>query len=261
MDGLATEAFIDLVNRDEPAIELDVGMLLIATHARPGLDFARQRRRLDELAAGIAEPTIDALRRHVYGDQGFIGDPDVMDLRCSFLPDVLDRKRGLPISLGVLLIELGRRAGIPLVGVGMPGHFLLRPAVASGVFLDPTAAARAMDERACRDLFGRIHPGARWDRALLADNGPREVLARVLANLKHAYAARHDAAATLWVTRLRAAIPGVGLQEQVELAEALATLGRYGEAADTLEVVAATAPGEAAQRMASRVRTLRSRLN
>src|SRR3546814_4479768 len=83
--------------------------------------------RLDALAAGVAEPTVEALTAHLFGVEAFAGDTDsYFDPRNSLLSDVLDRRLGIPITLAVVAIEVGRRCGVPLVGIGMPGHFLVR---------------------------------------------------------------------------------------------------------------------------------------
>ncbi|HMC70976.1 MAG TPA: transglutaminase-like domain-containing protein, partial [Mycobacteriales bacterium] len=122
----ATERFVEVVAGREPALPLDEIAFLIAAHAHGGLDVDAQLTRLDELADQVRDPTLDGLRRLLFRDLGFTGNEgDYYDARNSFLDDVLDRRTGIPISLAVLTMEVGRRVGVPLAGVSMPGHFLL----------------------------------------------------------------------------------------------------------------------------------------
>ena len=125
-----TARFTELVQTPEAEWALDEASFLIATHARPDLDLPAQLARLDELAAQAGEPTLDGLRRLLFRDLGFSGNEvDYYDPRNSFLDEVLDRRTGIPITLAVVMLEVGRRLGVPLAGVSMPGHFLVRDKV------------------------------------------------------------------------------------------------------------------------------------
>jgi hypothetical protein len=116
-----TERFRALVHGPEVSLPLDEAALLIAAHAEPGLDLDAELARLDELAAGVANPTLDGLRRHLFGELGFRGaDHDYDDPRNSYLHVVVERRVGIPISLSVLLMEVGRRIGVPLAGCPCP---------------------------------------------------------------------------------------------------------------------------------------------
>src|SRR5204862_32917 len=126
----ATGRFADLVNGREAELPVDEAALLIAAHAYPELDVAEQLARLDALALWCFAPTLDALVEHLFVDEDFHGNADdYYDPRNSFLNDVLDRRVGIPITLSVLTMEVGRRIGVPVAGVSMPGHFLLRDRV------------------------------------------------------------------------------------------------------------------------------------
>ncbi len=123
----ATDAFIALVQGPENALHLDHAALLLAAHAEPGLDVGAQLDRIDDLAARCPAPTLDGVRGLLFEDMGFSGDTEYYsDPRNSLLDQVLDRRLGIPISLSVLMMEVGRRVGVPLEGVAMPGHFLVR---------------------------------------------------------------------------------------------------------------------------------------
>jgi regulator of sirC expression with transglutaminase-like and TPR domain len=257
-----TERFVAAVQGPETALALDEAALLVAAHAAPGLDVDEQRRRLDGVADGVDDPSGAAVAALLFDRLGFRGNgQDYTDPRNSYLDQVLDRRLGIPISLAVLMMEVGRRAGVSFEGIGMPGHFLVR---GDGVLRDPFRGGRALELAECEALFRSVQgPSAWFSPALLTPVGPRAILARMLANLRHSYTERRDPAALAWVLRLRVAIPGVPPSELVDLARILAELGRFSEAARALDDLGATEtlnPEEAA-RFRSRAAALRARLN
>ena len=153
-----TARFAEIVVGREAALPLDELAFLIAAHAHPDLDVADQLARLDELAAQVNDPTLDGLRRLLFRDLGFAGnEEDYYDPRNSYLDDVLDRRTGIPISLAVVMLEVGRRIGVPLSGVSMPGHFLIRDKVDPEVFVDPFARGLLLDRRGCQLRFHGVH--------------------------------------------------------------------------------------------------------
>ena len=122
----------------------------------------------------MTEPTFDGLRQHLFGDLGFTGDRDTYhDPRNSLLPDVLDRRLGIPITLAVLAIEVGRRCGVALVGVGMPGHFVARSAAEPHRYLDAFDGGRELDREGCRAVLQELAPEVPWsDAHLIAHLAP-----------------------------------------------------------------------------------------
>jgi regulator of sirC expression with transglutaminase-like and TPR domain len=262
MTGLG-DRFAELVARPEPAIPLDEAALVIAAHAYPGLDIAAQLARLDQLAEGCPEPTLDGLRRHLFDELGFTGNGvRYADARNSFLNCVLDRKVGIPISLALVMMEVGRRIGVVLEGVGMPGHFLVRHLREPPVLVDAFSGGRTLDAEGAEALFRRLHgDGAPFSPDLLTPARPRAILTRMLANLRHLYAYAGDATSTGWVLRLRAAIPPEDINELADLAGVQASLGRFNEAAATLDAIADQLPDSRADRARAQAKLLRSRLN
>lgn len=259
----ATDRFAAVVQRPEPELRLDEAALLIAAHAYPDLDIDAERGRLDELAEHCYAPTLDALIDRLFVELGFHGNrDDYYDPRNSFLNDVVTRRTGIPITLSVLTIEVGRRIGVPVAGVSLPGHFLLRDRVDPSVFVDPFGGGRLLDERACERVFRTLHgAGTPFDESLLEPVGARPIVARMLANLKSIYLARSDRRGLAWVLRLRSLLPGAADGERRELAGALAAAGRYDEAADELEQLAEELPGVKADEATAAARRLRARLN
>lgn len=256
------DRFAELVARPDEDIPLDEAALLIAAGACPGLDIGAQLARLDELAAACPEPTIDGLRRHLFDDIGFTGNAARYgDPRNSFLNDVLDRKVGIPISLSVVTMEVGRRIGVTLEGVGMPGHFLVRHVGDPGVLLDPFSGGRLLDEQDAHALFRRLSGSVALTPDLLMAAPARAILTRMLANLRNIYEQAGDVASLAWVMRLRVTIPAGSIQELAAVAGVQSSLGRFPEAARTLEDIADQLPDTHADRLRGEARLLRSRLN
>ena len=120
------ERFVAAVNLPAAEVPLDVAALCIAAHAHPGLDIDAWCARLDELGRAMSGADFDELRAHLFEREGFAGNLDHYDdPENSFLDSVIERRLGIPITLSVLMIAVGRRLGIDVQGVGMPGHFLV----------------------------------------------------------------------------------------------------------------------------------------
>lgn len=199
-----------LASRPDGEIDLAEGALLVAAALQPGLDLDAERgrlARLGEAAAARLEGASAAgesccgdgerLRRltaFLYGEQGFDGDRESYDHPDnSLLNRVLDRRRGIPLSLALVLIETGRHAGVPLVGVGFPGHFLVRHACHCDIVLDPFAAGRPLTRAECTELLAEVTGGgAEFHPRLLAPSPHLDVLLRLLNNLQAAYLKRGD---------------------------------------------------------------------
>ena len=238
MDDAATARFEELMEGPEDSIRLDEAAALIAAHGNPATDEATIFAALDDLANRCRPPTLDGLIRLLFVDEGFHGNTvDYYDPRNSFLDEVLERRVGIPITLAVVTMEVGRRAGVPLAGIGMPGHFLLRDRVDPTVFVDPFEQGRLLDEHGCRERFRMIQPNAHFEESFLEPVGTREIVARMLGNLKNIYYERNDARSLTWVVRLRSRIPGVPPDERRQLAALLSAQGRYREAADEFEAL------------------------
>lgn len=259
-----SERFAALMARPEGSVELDEMALLIAAHARRGLDVEQERSRLDLLAEGCRTPTLDGLRTRLFVDEGFAGDRlTYHDPRNSYLDEVVRRRRGIPISLAVLAISVGRRLGVPLQGVGMPGHFLVGDKVDGDVFLDGFNGGVLLDTAGCERLFRSLQgTDTPFHPSYLRPVGAHAIAARMLANLRAIFASRRDVANLVWVLRLRGAVPGVPVVERAELASALTAAGDFGGAARVLEDLAAAVddPSVAAS-LAQRADQARSRLN
>jgi regulator of sirC expression with transglutaminase-like and TPR domain len=257
-----TARFAELVQRPDADLPLDEAALLIAAHAYPDLDVAAELAALDELAAGCPEPTFEGWRRYLFEELGYSGDVEhYYDPANSFLNEARRRRVGLPITLSVLGLEVGRRLGVRLAGVGMPGHFLVQHLADPPVWVDPFAHGRVLDLAACEERFHLVNGASTpFLRSYLDPVGPREILGRMLSNLKAIYASRGNLEALAWVFALRLSIPGTPPLERRDLARVLGSTGQFVEAAEALEELAEVVPTQAESLRAEAV-ALRARLN
>ncbi|MGH4007446.1 MAG: SirB1 family protein [Pseudonocardiaceae bacterium] len=232
----AVEHFISLLAGRGPGPELDVGALAIAAGADPILDPGPSLRELDRLAQRV--DSLETLIDRLFVEEGFAGNTArYYDPRNSLLDRVLDRRLGIPITLSVVCIEVGRRAGLSLEGVSMPGHFLVRP-LSTNRYLDAFNGGELLDLAGCEALFRastQSGPNVRFGDHLLTTSPRRAIFARILENLRVAYRGLGQPANLEWVLRMRLALPGVGVQELLELSHALAQQGRFLDGAAFLE--------------------------
>jgi regulator of sirC expression with transglutaminase-like and TPR domain len=187
------------------AVPLDVGAARLAAE-ECGADPERVLEQLDQLAAAIprvSDPTeqIARLAQHLFGTLGLRGDTETYDdPRNSCLDQVIVRRRGLPIVLSVLTVEVALRLGLTLLPIGFPGHFLVSTARSPRVFLDPFDGGRirSLSELALEleQRFGAPPSREALDRAL-APSAPRDVLVRMSTNLMGAWLARSELAAAV----------------------------------------------------------------
>jgi regulator of sirC expression with transglutaminase-like and TPR domain len=201
---------------------------------------------------------------HVVGE-GFRGDRnEYYDTRNSYLNHVLIRRLGIPITLSIVTIEVGRRVGVPIAGVGMPGHFVVRDGLDDDAFADPFNGV-LLDRSGCARLLSVVQPEIAFDDGYLAPVGPRAIVARLLANLKGIHMAQRNRAALITVLQLRLAIPEVPPEERRELASALAADGQFLEAAIVLDELASIARDHGADALVDESEQgairLRARLN
>ena len=224
-----------------------------------------QLSRLDGLAGQIEQADAAGVCHLVFESLGLRGDVDTYDdPRNSYLDQVLDRRLGIPISLAVVLIEIGRRCGVALEGVGMPGHFLVRDPAQPELLIDAFSSGRRLDRAECAGLLKVVAgPEAELRPEMLAPAGHRAILARMLSNLDNSFRRRQDRDGLRGVCRLQAVLPGLPAASRLVLAETLAGLGCTREAATILEEVADSpeASPEVADALRGRARGLLARYN
>ncbi len=201
------DRFAELMARDEAEIDLARACLLIAEDVYPGLDIDGYLGEIERFAARLrgrippgesAEERVVALNRFLFDELGFSGNADnYYDPRNSYLNEVLDRRTGIPITLSVLYMEIGRRIGLAFEGVSFPGHFLVRLRLRGAMLvLDPFSGGEALSEADLRERLQRVIPeGAAGGvpvaelplDSFLEPASKRQILARLLRNLKGIY--------------------------------------------------------------------------
>jgi regulator of sirC expression with transglutaminase-like and TPR domain len=183
-------------------IDLAEGALAIAAEEYRDLDIRAYLDLLDEMGATLQRrlrpdisttDSIRALNHYLFEEMGFSGNgADFYDPRNSFLNEVLERRLGIPITLSVVYLEVGRRIGLPLHGVSFPAHFLVKCVLRDGaIVLDPYAKGLSLglDDlvQRLKAWRGGLDPDPEAVKNMLAAAGSREILARILRNLRGIY--------------------------------------------------------------------------
>lgn len=202
MVGITNTAFKDCLTQPEPSLDLARAALLFARDEYPGLEINDYLNLLDDSAASIRNrlpldaeivEILSEINQFLFAEQGFSGNnSDYYDPRNSFLNEVLDRKLGIPITLSVIYLEIAWRLDLPLEGVNFPGHFLVKLMVDDGVVvLDPFFNGSSLSED---DLRERLQLALGEESSeqinlarLLNSVGKKDILARMLRNLKTVY--------------------------------------------------------------------------
>jgi regulator of sirC expression with transglutaminase-like and TPR domain len=208
----ALRHFASVLRGDPASVPLDDAALAMSAVLQGGLDAIGWMAALDDLAAACPTPTRDGVLQFLFSERGFAGDRSTYtDWRNSCLDQVLVTRRGIPITLSVLAIEVARRVGVTLVGIGLPAHFLVGDPADPDWFADPFDAGRQLDRRACRELFETLtHHQVPWREDHLAPTPNRLIVARMLNNLKAGFGQRGDAVRMALVMRMRMAVPEFG---------------------------------------------------
>lgn len=200
----------ELLDASPEDVRLAEVALLLAEAQRPGVDVEEQLGRLDDIARAVSErlppdadavQTVLAINQHIFHEMGFSGaGAEYYDPRNSFLDEVLTSKRGIPITLAILYIDVGRQLGLDLHGVAFPGHFLVRCEMDDGVvIIDPYGGGATLDREDLQSRLRETRNGEVADDTLddmLVPASPRDVAARMLRNLKaiHLRAKHYDLA-------------------------------------------------------------------
>ena len=194
------DRFAELVSRDQ--FNLAEASLMLAQDVYPRIEISAYLERLDDIAAAIrgrlardafAEQKVLALNYYLFNDMRFSGNvEDYYDPRNSYLNEVIERRTGIPITLSILYLEVGRRIGLNLKGVSFPGHFLVKLDVRKGqLVLDPFTGGEAQSEAGLRQRLAKVLPSRQAESTSLDPYleavTPRDIVARVLRNLKSIY--------------------------------------------------------------------------
>lgn len=259
------------LSRSESELDLARAALLIAKEEYPQLSVDIYLARLDQIAEEVKDRLGDETaalvilndvvrtlyeRRKLEGNREAYYDP-----RNSFLNDVLDRGLGIPLTLGIVLLEVGWRLGLPLEGVNFPGHFLVRyRGQELSLLLDPFDGGRIRFEDQAQEVLDQLYGGTvRLQPRFVRAASKRDMLLRLLTNLKGLYLRIDDDQRALAAVERLLMITPTAPAESRSRGVLLARMGRHEEAAKQLEAYLRVSPGaEDAVEVAEMVRDLRA---
>jgi regulator of sirC expression with transglutaminase-like and TPR domain len=196
--------FYQEINQPDAQIDLARAALYIAQAEYLDLDIAEYLNALDVMAAEVEERlpveryplrVIQSLNQYLYDDLGYIGNTsDYYDPRNSFLNNVIDRRTGIPITLSLVYLEVARRLDFPMIGINMPGHFLIRPEFQdAGIFVDAFNRGEILFEQDCEERLAQMYGRpVRLQPEFIEPVSNRHLLARMLTNLKLIYLNHKD---------------------------------------------------------------------
>ena len=251
----AREQFALTVRQPEAAIDLAHAALLVAAEEEPRCDVAGARSLLYALGVEARErlsglrpdERLPALNSFLFAELGFAGNrQDYYDVRNSLLHRVLERRTGIPITLSVVYMDIARRAGLHAEGVGLPGHFVVRVRVdaagARPALVDPFHGT-LVDEDDCQNRLDEIYGGqVPLAPEHLRPVTPREILARLLRNLKAIYARSQLYGRALAAAERILLVAPDSAEERRDRGTLLAQLDRPGEAVEELQAYLKLAP-------------------
>ncbi len=243
----ARAQFATLVERTE--IPLDEAALAIAAEEYPNLDRRACLGRLDAMAKAVEARlgdlrpplmVLQAIQAVLRDEERFRGnEKDYYDPRNSFLNEVLDRRLGIPITLSLITVEVARRVGLSLQGVGFPGHFLAKcpkqPGLSGDVFVDAFNGWELLGADECTARFRTVLHGRKFDPAFLDAVDGRHILSRLLHNLKRIYVEKGDDVRALWVVDRLLLLQPENLEERRDRGLVSARLGGTAAAVRDLE--------------------------
>jgi regulator of sirC expression with transglutaminase-like and TPR domain len=242
-------------------VPLDRAALAMSAHCREDrVDEAAALAELDRLGAAVREPTPGAVVELLFNQEGFGPNRGrFADPANSYLDLVVSRRRGIPITLAVVTIEVARRAGVVLHGVGMPGHFLVGTPDPE-VFIDAFDGC-VIDRAGAAAIFARFESRQAFEDSFLQPTPPEAILLRMLNNLRTLHLRQPDAPSLVAVLELLTQLPGCPIDEFMRLGQALATLGRPDEGARALEGAADRFGGSDADHLRQAATRLWAQLN
>ncbi len=252
--SIAREKFAQEMGLPNAEIDLAKAALYIAQEESPDLEIDSYLAQLDQWAQKIEAilPTeryplrvIQTLNQFLYEDLGFQGnEQDYYDPRNSFLNEVMERRTGIPITLALVYLEVARRLDFPMVGIGMPGHFLIRPEFKdAGIFVDAFHQGEVLFPQDCEDRLQAIYqqPVA-LEPEFLEAVSKREFIGRMLTNLKLIYINHQDVERALnIIEQLLLVFPGA-ITEQRDRGLLSYQLGRIPQAISDLKTYLAHFP-------------------
>jgi regulator of sirC expression with transglutaminase-like and TPR domain len=266
----ARQLFYREVNQPDSSIDLAKAALYMALEEYPNFEPEEYLEALDAMADEVRDRLpaqnyplriIQTINRYLYEDLEFAGnDAEYYDPRNSFLNQVIDRRTGIPITLSLVYLEVAKRIDFPMVGIGMPGHFLIMPYFEdAGIFVDAFNQGEILFSEDCQARLSRIYgQPMKLQPAFLAPVSHKQLLGRMLGNLKAIYLQRRDAIRVLGaIERILLLFPDA-LGELRDRGILYYQFGRVAEARNDLAIYLRNAPNA---EDAVRIRQLLERLD
>lgn len=208
--GKLEDELVEQASRPDDAMSLETGAFIVARYAYPALDVSRYREQLDTMAREVrdrigprasGEETVNALNRYIFTEQGFKGNTkNYYEFENSYINCVIDRRVGIPISLSVLYLLIGQRLALPLFGIGMPGHFLVKyESDRYKIFIDCFNGGALLTEKNCARFL--TEAGYGFDDKYLQKSPTRAILSRMLKNLLSVYSKMDEPVKTARFTK------------------------------------------------------------
>ncbi|GGA00102.1 hypothetical protein CYANOKiyG1_11790 [Okeania sp. KiyG1] len=198
------QLFYSEINQSDQQIDLAKAALYLALEYEPEFDPDEYLNVLDTMADEVREKLpeklyplqiIKTINNYLYDDLGFSGNTiDYYDPQNSFLNQVIERRTGIPITLSLVYLEIANRINFPMVGIGMPGHFLIRPDFEeAGIYVDAFNRGEILFPQDCQERLASIYGrGVELQPQFLAKVSKKQFLARMLTNLKGIYLNRNE---------------------------------------------------------------------
>jgi regulator of sirC expression with transglutaminase-like and TPR domain len=271
--GSLLSQFAEVTDRPDYEIDVARAAMLLAAAEYPDLNVERELFAFQRLAGAISSKFLDdddplycvnVISEHLFDDMGFRGDQDnYYDPRNSYLNQVIERRTGIPITLAVVYMEVGRRLKVPLLGIGMPGHFLVRHREIENLYIDAFNGGILLSEEECREILSdRTHGDLDWSSDLLKPVLNREIVARMIRNLKAIYMTDQDFVRALTVSEFALALDPHSAMDRRDRGIVHYQLGHSAEALDDLVYYLDLAPnGPDAEGVHALVAELRSFLD
>ncbi|MDE0300261.1 MAG: transglutaminase-like domain-containing protein [Candidatus Poribacteria bacterium] len=247
MDRKHDDLFYSLTQCKDSEIDLGLGALLIAKDAYPGLDTSTYMEQLDRMALEVRDQIGEAtnpgrqiaqLNHYLFAEKSFKGNKDdYYNPQNSYLNDVLERKLGIPITLSVVYIETSKRIGLPIVGVGFPGHFIVKhKGEYLETYIDPFHDGRILSDDAMLEQLETVfQQPTPLKPEFLRQTSNREILARILRNLKQIhFREKAYTRAVAACERISSLFPDLA-QEHHDLGYLYYKTGAYGKSLKSFE--------------------------
>ena len=233
-----------LLSEEAPRLDQVLSVIATVEDDRPIAAIeAEVVHQLDQLGESCPAPDTMDILNHIYGTMGFSGDvADYYDPANSLINRVIERRRGIPLTLAAIAAEVGRRVGADLRPIGMPGHVLLGEGPEPTHWFDPFNRGAQLGYDDCRLLFGRFHTIEAFNPSMLRPMTAEGVAIRTLNNLRVAYMKRGTASMTIPVLEMRANMASADVADRLDLANLLTSLGRMERAAEEYETLASADP-------------------